>query len=185
MRSFVWPQAELMKTRQAWFCYRHTQPTDLLCLIQTPLYVHTTNMRSAVGYEPACGLSRNLWDIKEQFLLCAAELTPQNTRPHGTDAVQTRPPQWKVGPPLRENTSTFLLPRVPASAINYKTTVRETVWSLSLPSEAPCCLFPGGSAALWLDVLLLHTDPLFMKSHVMKFKGLACYKTMLIICRVK
>lgn len=40
-------------------------------------------MRSAVGYEPACGLSRNLRDIKEQFLLCAAELTPQNTRPHG------------------------------------------------------------------------------------------------------
>lgn len=106
--------------------------TDSLCLIQTPLYVHITNMRSAVGYEPACGLSRNLWDIKEQFLLCATELTPQNTRPHGTDAVQTRPPQWKVGPPLRENTSTFLLPRVPASAINYKTTVRETVWSLSL-----------------------------------------------------
>lgn len=134
--------------------------TDSLCLIQTPLYVHITNMRSAVGYELACGLSRNLRDIKEQFLLCAAELTPQNTRPHGTDAVQTRPPQWKVGPPLREKTSTFLLPRVPASAINYKTTVRE--------AEE-----------------LLHTDPLFMKSHVMKVKGLACYKTMLIICRVK
>lgn len=130
-----------------------------------------------------CGSTRNLRDIKEQFLLCAAELTPQNTQPHDTDAVQTKSSQWKTGPPLRENTLTFP-PRQHYSLEN--NCLRSRLVPLP-PPEPLCCLFSGCSAALWLDLFILHTDPIFMKSHVKKIQrsGMLWNNAHNILCEVK